>query len=191
VRSSKHLGGCLRSALHESDIVVIVGGASGSERDFARRAAARVGVEMIFEGVAIKPGRPTWAARYGLGDRQCLVIGLPGNPFAALAAARLFLSPMIAKASCGTADDALQWRSGPVRDAMAQGIENEMLLGATFGPDGLHLLSSQDSSSQGGLAALHALILRPVKAPGCAAGSSALYLQVTARLGDRWLGSYS
>ncbi|MCB8882998.1 molybdopterin molybdotransferase MoeA [Acidisoma cellulosilytica] len=176
---------CLRSALHESDIVVIIGGASGSERDFARRAAAGVGVKMIFEGVAIKPGRPTWAARYGSGDRPCLVIGLPGNPFAALAAARLFLSPMIAKAACGTADDALQWRSGSIRDAMAQGIETETFLGATLGPDGLNLLSSQDSSSQGGLAALHALILRPVKAPGCAAGSTAPYLQVTARLGDR------
>jgi molybdopterin molybdotransferase len=56
-----------------------------------RNAFAAEGFEPVFEKVAIKPGKPTWFSRRG----SQLVLGLPGNPAAAMVAAHLFLKPLI------------------------------------------------------------------------------------------------
>lgn len=69
------------SALNECDVVVISGGSSVGERDYAAdvvRAAGEPGI--IVHGVRAKPGRPTMLAV--VGDKP--VIGLPGNPVSAL-----------------------------------------------------------------------------------------------------------
>ena len=51
-----------------------------------------LGLRFEFEKVAIKPGKPVWVGR--VGDR--IVVGLPGNPSAAMVTARLFLAPILA-----------------------------------------------------------------------------------------------
>jgi len=169
----------LRSAVQTSDTVVVIGGASGSERDLARGAASSLGAETIFQGVAIKPGRPVWAARCDTHARSCLIIGLPGNPLAAFITARLFLAPVLAKMACGTAAGAVNWRSARLLTPLEEGSGKEAFLAATTGPDGLRLLPSQESSSQGHLADLRALIRR---APSAPAGADVAYLDVEARL---------
>lgn len=69
-----------------SDVVVIIGGASGGRHDHARAA---LGVGLTVDGVQMRPGKPFWAGH--VGDR--LIVGLPGNPVAALAAFELFVHP--------------------------------------------------------------------------------------------------
>jgi molybdopterin molybdotransferase len=73
------------------DILVTIGGASVGDYDVVRNAFAAEGFEPVFEKVAIKPGKPTWFSRRG----SQLVLGLPGNPAAAMVAAHLFLKPLI------------------------------------------------------------------------------------------------
>jgi molybdopterin molybdotransferase len=73
------------------DILVTIGGASVGDYDVVRNAFAAEGFEPVFEKVAIKPGKPTWFSRRG----SQLVLGLPGNPAAAMVTAHLFLKPLI------------------------------------------------------------------------------------------------
>lgn len=70
----------LRRALARSDLVLATGGSSVGERDHLPRILPRLG-RLLFHGVAVRPGKPTLAARCG--DR--LVVGLPGHPTSCLA----------------------------------------------------------------------------------------------------------
>ncbi|WP_343345515.1 molybdopterin molybdotransferase MoeA [Sphingomicrobium sp. XHP0239] len=74
------------------DILVVIGGASVGDRDHLRPVVRELGGTMLFERIAMRPGKPTWAARLPDG---LLLLGLPGNPGSAFVAALLFLLPAI------------------------------------------------------------------------------------------------
>jgi molybdopterin molybdotransferase len=79
-----------RSALEqalEADVVVTSGGVSMGPHDLVRRVAADLGVEEVFWGVAIKPGKPLAFGVRG----SALVFGLPGNPVSSLVGALVFV----------------------------------------------------------------------------------------------------
>jgi molybdopterin molybdotransferase len=82
------------------DVVVICGGVSVGEHDHVRPALASLGVEQIFWGVALRPGRPTW---FGTSSRAALVFGLPGNPVSAVVTFLLFVRPAL-RALLGAAE---------------------------------------------------------------------------------------
>src|SRR5205085_6486542 len=64
---------------------------SKGERDLVQDVLPALGVERVFHGVAIQPGKPLWVGR----TDRCLVFGLPGNPVSALTCARAFAWPAI------------------------------------------------------------------------------------------------
>jgi molybdopterin molybdotransferase len=64
------------TVLAAADVVVVTGGASVGERDFARPMFAAHALDLLFAKVAIKPGKPVWVGR----ARGTWVVGLPGNP---------------------------------------------------------------------------------------------------------------
>jgi molybdopterin molybdotransferase len=74
------------------DVVVICGGVSVGEHDHVRPVLASLGVEQVFWGVALRPGRPTW---FGLAPGGNLVFGLPGNPVSAMVTFLLLSRPAI------------------------------------------------------------------------------------------------
>ncbi len=77
-----------RWALERADLLIVTGGASVGEKDFAKAMFEPAGLELIFSKVAIKPGKPVWLGRAG----GRLVMGLPGNPSSAMVTARLLLA---------------------------------------------------------------------------------------------------
>lgn len=156
------------------DLVVVIGGASGSERDQARTSVFAHGFTPICQGVALKPGRPAWAAQ----GPEGLVIGLPGNPFAAFVAARLLLAPVIAQMAGGDFASALPWREAPLLEPLGPGTQSEQILAADLTPDGLRVHRVQDSSAHRSLAMLSALVRRPVHCPASEAFDVAIYLDV-------------
>ncbi|KTG16187.1 MULTISPECIES: molybdopterin molybdotransferase MoeA [unclassified Guyparkeria] len=81
----------VRRQLPDADIVCIVGGSSVGNRDFGREILARVGTP-LFEGIAMRPGRPTSAAVTPDGK---LVLALPGRPAALLTALHALLRPLL------------------------------------------------------------------------------------------------
>lgn len=84
------LGQAIDAAVAASDLVVLSGGSSVGQKDAARRVIESRG-EILFHGVAMKPGKPTMLG--AVAGKP--VLGLPGHPAAAFFAARLFLRPLL------------------------------------------------------------------------------------------------
>jgi molybdopterin molybdotransferase len=91
-----------RLALEEglaADVLVTSGGVSMGPHDLVRRVEEGLGVEEVFWGVAIKPGKPLSFGVRG----STLVFGLPGNPVSALVGSVLFVCPaLLARQGAGT-----------------------------------------------------------------------------------------
>ncbi len=82
-------------ALEKSDIVLISGGVSKGKYDFVPDAVTRCGCKILFDSVAIKPGKPT---TFAVGDSRTLFC-LPGNPVSVFVTFELFVRPFIDKLS--------------------------------------------------------------------------------------------
>jgi molybdenum cofactor synthesis domain-containing protein len=73
-----------------ADIIIFSGGSSVGERDLVVDLVASRG-QMIFHGIAVKPGKPTVFAT--IGDRP--FFGMPGNPTSCLSNAYILLVPFL------------------------------------------------------------------------------------------------
>jgi molybdopterin molybdotransferase len=71
-----------------ADILLTTGGASVGDHDHAQDALERLGGELIFHTVAIRPGKPVL---FGTASGGRLVFGVPGNPAAATLGFELFV----------------------------------------------------------------------------------------------------
>lgn len=80
-------------ALESADLVITTGGVSVGDFDIVPTALNKVGAEVLFWKLDMKPGSPLIAARY----KDKLVIGLSGNPAAALITFELVVVPLIKK----------------------------------------------------------------------------------------------
>lgn len=103
VREVRHLPhlptDLLSAAVHpqgedsDAEVVVVTGSTSVGVTDQLRQLLRAHGARWIVDTVACRPGHPQLLA--GLGAGRWLV-GLPGNPFAALVAAYTLLAPLLA-----------------------------------------------------------------------------------------------
>jgi putative molybdopterin biosynthesis protein len=80
----------LAGAVESSDLVIISAGSSAGTRDFTAGVIGSLG-ELIFHGVAVKPGKPAMLGK--VGGRP--VLGLPGYPLAAQTILREFAGPLL------------------------------------------------------------------------------------------------
>lgn len=74
------------------DLVVFSGGSSVGDRDLVRDVIAARG-NMLFHGIAVRPGKPTAFATIG----ASLFLGMPGNPTSCLSNAYILLVPVLRK----------------------------------------------------------------------------------------------
>ena len=90
-------------ACRGADLIVFSGGSSVGNRDLVTDLVAARG-EMIFHGIAIKPGKPTAFALLNLSGQGGTIpfFGMPGNPTSCLSNAYLLVIPF-----CG------HWRGFP------------------------------------------------------------------------------
>jgi molybdopterin molybdotransferase len=77
-------------ACADADVIVFSGGSSVGERDLIVDLIAQRG-QMIFHGIAVKPGKPTALARVG----SAAFFGMPGNPTSCLSNAYILLVPFL------------------------------------------------------------------------------------------------
>lgn len=80
----------LRTAVKENDLVIISAGSSAGTRDFTESVIRSLG-DLIFHGVAVKPGKPAMLGN--INNKP--VIGLPGYPLAAQTVLREFAAPLL------------------------------------------------------------------------------------------------
>jgi molybdopterin molybdotransferase len=97
-----------------SDVIVTTGGTGRSGADHFRAAIAALGGRLLIDGIAMRPGHPAALAKLPNGR---FVVGLPGNPLAALMALFTIGAPLLAalgnqpladmnRVPCGTVIDA-------------------------------------------------------------------------------------
>lgn len=130
-------------ALAQADLIIVTGGASVGEKDFAKAALDAAGMDPIFSKVAMKPGKPVWFGRAG----ECLVLGLPGNPVSAMVTARLFMAPLLAGLGGSDAQAALAWRSMPLAAPLPSCGERETFTRARIVDGGAQSLERQESGA--------------------------------------------
>ena len=81
----------MKNGAEECDLLLLSGGSSAGAKDAACRCLAALG-EMLFHGLALKPGKPAFAGRIG----GTLVVGLPGHPAAAYLVFHALVRPLLA-----------------------------------------------------------------------------------------------
>lgn len=155
-------------AIGQADVVVVTGGASVGERDFAKTMFAQHELQLTFSKVAIRPGKPVWLGTVG----DTIVLGLPGNPTSAFVTARLYLAPLLAGLAGFNPSTAWAWRALPLAAPIDATGERHTFLRAKSSSNGVEALSNQDSSAQKALAAAEFLIQRPPRSPRAEAGIS-------------------
>ncbi len=62
----------------DADLIITSGGVSVGEADFTRESFTQVGLETLFDGVNVKPGKPTIFGKI----KDTFILNLPGNPLA-------------------------------------------------------------------------------------------------------------
>jgi len=81
------------NALSCADIVVSTGGVSVGDYDFVKDIVPRLGAEVVYKGVAIKPGRHIMVAQ----KESKFVLALPGFAYSSTVTSILFGLPLVAK----------------------------------------------------------------------------------------------
>lgn len=103
-----------------ADVVVTSGGVSMGPHDLVRAVAAELGVEEVFWGVAVKPGKPLSFGVRG----ATLVFGLPGNPVSSLVGSLLFVRPALL-ARQGMTDPGPFYESGRAASALRRNPQRD------------------------------------------------------------------
>ena len=164
-----------RAAIEEGlahDVLVTSGGVSVGPHDLVRGIEAALGVEEIFWGVSVKPGKPL---AFGVRGRT-LVFGLPGNPVSSLVSSVLFVLPAL-RALQGDRDPAPRYARGVLAGAIRPDRRRDELVRARLTPEGdLEPLSGQESHMIVRAAVANALVFVPTGTDELPVGSVVRYL---------------
>ena len=111
----------IESALRGRDVLIVSGGVSMGDFDRVPRALARAGVEEVFHGLAMRPGKPvlfgTRRSGAGAGARaSAAAFGLPGNPVSSFVAFEMLVRPYLAARS------GLAWKPRSVGARLAAAV---------------------------------------------------------------------
>jgi molybdopterin molybdotransferase len=77
------------------DVLLTSGAVSKGRFDHVRGVLDEMGAEVVFHGLAIRPGHPVLFAMVPSRERRTAVFGLPGNPGAAAACFRFLTAPYL------------------------------------------------------------------------------------------------
>lgn len=87
------VGSILEVAGKENRVVLLTGGVSMGEFDFVPAVIQKTGIKILFESIAIQPGKPTV---FAVGDDRW-IFGLPGNPVSSFVLFEILVKPFLYK----------------------------------------------------------------------------------------------
>jgi molybdopterin molybdotransferase len=158
-----------------ADVLVTSGGVSVGPHDLVRGLLRELGVEQVFWGVAVKPGKPV---AFGIRGRT-LVFGLPGNPVSSLVACELFVRPALL-ALQGAAEPGPVYAEGRLAGGVRRNRKRDEFVRARVTPsdDGVVLqpVTGQESHMIVRAASADALVYAPRGEGELAAGERVRYL---------------
>lgn len=113
--STKTLKSALKKAVQKYDIIITSGGVSVGDKDYIHAVLEKIGVEILNDGINIKPGRPVvlsksstnlnenrganFKANLNTNRKDCFILSLPGNPIGAFLQSYFCLPILVAKFS--------------------------------------------------------------------------------------------
>ncbi|MCZ1008821.1 molybdopterin molybdotransferase MoeA [Streptomyces lydicus] len=83
---------CAAVAESTADVVITTGGTAAGPLDHVHPTLRRLGAEVLVDGVAVRPGHPMLLARLALHRH---LVGLPGNPLAAVSGLVTLAEPLL------------------------------------------------------------------------------------------------
>jgi molybdopterin molybdotransferase len=89
----KAIDTAVKMAIAENDVVLVSGGVSVGDFDFVPDILKQNGIELMFEKIAIKPGKPTV---FGVSE-SVFCFGMPGNPVSGFVMCELLVKPFLYK----------------------------------------------------------------------------------------------
>ena len=122
--SPEALSAALRAALASVDLVLLTGGVSAGDFDYVPGCLRALGAEILFHGVAVKPGKPVLFARRG----NSFIFGLPGNPVSTFVIFEVFVKPFLYRRM------GIEWVPPVIRGVAAQKISRRLAERAEFLP---------------------------------------------------------
>jgi molybdopterin molybdotransferase len=188
---AKHLGiapddaSTLRAMMQgagDVDILLTSGGVSVGDRDLIKSVLGDLGLDLAFHKIAMRPGKPLLFGAIRTSTRTTPVMGLPGNPVAAMVCAILFLGPALA-ALQGLPAAAPPMISARLGAPLKANDTREDYIRATVtqAPDGWPIATPfpvQDSAMVASLARADGLIVRAPFAPAAAAGDTVTVVEL-------------
>ena len=91
--TAKEIDLMFKKAIAQSDVVIVSGGVSVGDFDFVPKVFKKNNVNLLFEKIAVKPGKPTVFG--ALGKKYCF--GLPGNPVSTFVQFEILVKPFLYK----------------------------------------------------------------------------------------------
>ena len=159
----------------EYDILLVSGGVSMGKYDLVETVFREFGVEVLFDKIAMKPGKPTVFGHRG----NTYVFGLPGNPISTMVSFHMFVRPLILfllkaentgpKVLDATLDAST--KCDPERAALVPA-----LIRFDAGRYWIRTAPWKGSSDLAGLARANALIMIPRRSGNLEAGETAQFL---------------
>ncbi len=81
----------IENGINECDVLILTGGVSMGDFDFVPKIMVDLGVKLLFDRVAVQPGKPTTFGTKG----NKLIFGLPGNPVSSFVQFEIMVKPAI------------------------------------------------------------------------------------------------
>ncbi|NQT02006.1 MAG: molybdopterin molybdenumtransferase MoeA, partial [Planctomycetes bacterium] len=91
--TDKAINKMFKKAVEENDVVIVSGGVSMGDFDLVPGIFKQNNIELLFEKIAIKPGKPTV---FGVSE-NIYCFGLPGNPVSTFVLSELLVKPFLYK----------------------------------------------------------------------------------------------
>jgi molybdopterin molybdotransferase len=162
------------------DLLVTIGGVSAGDYDVVLPSLTALGFELGFHRVALQPGKPVIFGRLGLLG----VLGLPGNPVAALICTALFLRAALDRLE-GQPSTSLELETAWAGNRFAANgqlhrFQHGRLANSARGPGIATLSDCQDTSVLSSFARADCLIVRPPGAAAAAEGDPVQILRLSA-----------
>ncbi|MCX5170279.1 molybdopterin molybdotransferase MoeA [Streptomyces antibioticus] len=138
-----------------ADLVVTTGGTASGPVDHVHPTLRRIGAELLVDGVKVRPGHPMLLARIGDGRH---LVGLPGNPLAAVSGLLTLAEPLLRTLADRPAPEPYTL---PLRDAAHGHPHDTRLVPVALGGDHAVPLHYNGPAMLRGIAAADALAVVP------------------------------
>ncbi|MFI0817047.1 molybdopterin molybdotransferase MoeA [Streptomyces sp. NPDC021098] len=147
----------LYAAIHRSsaELIVTTGGTAAGPVDHVHPTLHRLGAELLVDGVEVRPGHPMLLARLGPGRH---LVGLPGNPLAAVSGLLTLAEPLLRTL---TGRPAPERRPAPLAEAVSGHPHDTRLVPVAFRYDEARPLRFSGPAMLRGIAVADGLAVIP------------------------------